>query len=105
MKKEVAMNDLRCKIEHFKDQYEGLSRRHESHLSYIQVINDGDDVTAHKVLGPLPSKILYYISNFRPTPKTLYFSRVGLPHLFALLHTFYLIQSWKKAYRKAKHCS
>lgn len=77
MKKEVAMNDLRSKIEHFKDQYESLSRRHESHLSYIQVINSGEDITAHKVVGPLPSKILYYISNFRPMPKTLYFSRHG----------------------------
>lgn len=77
MKKEVAMNDLRCKIEHFKDQYEGLSRRLESHLSYIQVINAGEDLSAHKVLGPLPSKVLYYISNFRPMTKTIYFSRVG----------------------------
>jgi len=77
MKKEVAMNDLRSKIEHFKEQYEGLSRRNESHLSFIQVINSGEEVNSRKVVGPLPSKILYYISNFRPLPKTLYFSRVS----------------------------
>lgn len=76
MKKEIAMNDLRCKIEHFKEQYEGLSRRSEPHLSYMKVVNGGEDITVHNLSGQLQTKILYYISNFRAQPRTLYFSRV-----------------------------
>ncbi|KAK6628433.1 hypothetical protein RUM43_002247 [Polyplax serrata] len=77
MKKEIAMNDLRCKIEHFKEQYEGLSRRSEPHLSYMKVVNGGEDITVHNISGQLQTKILYYISNFRAQPRTLYFSRHG----------------------------
>lgn len=78
MKKEIAMNDLRCKIEHFKEQYECLSRRNEPHLSFIKVINGGEDISVHNISGQLQSKVLYYISNFRAQPRTLYFSRVSI---------------------------
>ncbi|KAL0275045.1 UNVERIFIED_CONTAM: hypothetical protein PYX00_003028 [Menopon gallinae] len=77
MKREIAMKDLRCKIEHFKEQYEMLSRKAESHLSFIKVINGGEDISVHRVKGQLENKILYYISNLRVRPRTLYFSRHG----------------------------
>ena len=76
MKKEMAMKDLRCKIEHFKEQYECLTTRNESNLSFIKVFNGGENISINKISGQLQCKILYYISNFRAQPRTLYFSRV-----------------------------
>lgn len=72
------MNDLRCKIEHFKEQYEELNRRNEPHLSFIKIINGGENISVHKVIGEMESKILYYVSVFRALPRILYFSRVSV---------------------------
>nr|CAD7435129.1 unnamed protein product [Timema monikensis] len=37
----------------------------------------GEDITSHKVRGHLETKVQTFLTNFSPTPKTLYFSRHG----------------------------
>jgi hypothetical protein len=38
----------------------------------------GETISVRRVTGQLEGRILAFLSNFKATPKTLYFSRVGI---------------------------
>lgn len=77
MSKEKAIDDFHHKIEHYMEVYEAINPKSECHFSYIKFFNNGENMSMHKVSGPDQSLVLNYISNFKPTSKTLYFSRHG----------------------------
>ncbi|XP_049950309.1 6-phosphofructo-2-kinase/fructose-2,6-bisphosphatase-like [Schistocerca serialis cubense] len=77
MNSEKAMDDFNHKIQHYVEQYEPLSSKHEPQYRFIKYINDGESIATHKVTGHLEAKVLMFLSNFRPAPKTFYFSRHG----------------------------
>ncbi|XP_063386975.1 6-phosphofructo-2-kinase/fructose-2,6-bisphosphatase-like [Cydia fagiglandana] len=76
MSEELAVDDLRKKLEHYMRQYEPIDANLET-ISFVRVENMGETVTAHKVAGQKESGILGYLSGLRPLPQTLYFTRHG----------------------------
>ncbi|XP_063365713.1 6-phosphofructo-2-kinase/fructose-2,6-bisphosphatase-like [Cydia amplana] len=76
MSEELAVDDLRKKLEHYLRQYEPIEANLET-ISFVRVENMGETVTAHKVAGQKESGILGYLSGLRPLPQTLYFTRHG----------------------------
>lgn len=77
MSKEKALDDFHHKIEHYMEVYEPINSKLEYGLSYIKFCNNGENISVHKISGPNQSLVLNFLSNFKPTSKTLYFSRHG----------------------------
>ncbi|KAJ8875930.1 hypothetical protein PR048_023838 [Dryococelus australis] len=78
MAQEKAQDDFEQKVQHYLEQYEPLSSKRDSHFSYIKVVDEGVEITTHKLRGHLESKVHVFVANFSQAPKTLYFSRVSL---------------------------
>lgn len=76
MKESEALEDIRNKMDHYVEQYEPINSKTED-ISYIRVHNGGESVDAHKLSGQREGSILGYLSNIKPMPQTLYFSRHG----------------------------
>ncbi|CAH0389089.1 unnamed protein product [Bemisia tabaci] len=77
MSAEKALDDFHHKIEHYMEQYETICPKEEAAYSYIKIFNEGDNMSVHRLNGFLQNQILSYVSNFRPAPRTYYFSRHG----------------------------
>ncbi|KAG8226670.1 hypothetical protein J437_LFUL005759 [Ladona fulva] len=82
MSREKALNDFQLRIKHYLNLFETISYKHEGHYSCIKIKNAGDDISAHRLIGHLQSRILYFLSSYQPTPKTMYFSRVSVCFLY-----------------------
>lgn len=76
MSEDMAVDDLRKKLEHYMRQYEPIDSALED-IHFVRVENMGETVTAHKVAGQKESGILGYLSGMRVLPQTLYFTRHG----------------------------
>uniref|UniRef100_A0A8D8VTU4 6-phosphofructo-2-kinase/fructose-2,6-bisphosphat ase n=1 Tax=Cacopsylla melanoneura TaxID=428564 RepID=A0A8D8VTU4_9HEMI len=77
MSEDKALDDFQHKMEHFLEVYETINPKLEARYSYVKVYDGGENMNVRFIDGPLQSEVLSYISNFRPTPKTFYFSRHG----------------------------
>lgn len=93
MKRPEALDDLKNKMKHYTRQYEPIDPVSED-ISYIRVINGGESVSAYKLGGPRESMILGFLSNVKPMPQTIYFTRVStlicfyyiiLPNVFTFI--------------------
>lgn len=88
MKESEALDDLRNKLDHYMRQYEPIDPATED-TCYIRVFNGGQSVNAHKLNGQRESAILGYLSNVKPMPQTIYFTRVSLQtYLFCYIHRY-----------------
>ncbi|XP_066992367.2 6-phosphofructo-2-kinase/fructose-2,6-bisphosphatase [Anabrus simplex] len=76
MNAEKALDDFHHKIQHYLEQYETINPKQEGY-SVIKIIDDGESISTHNVTGYIEGKVLTFLSNFKPSPKTLYFSRHG----------------------------
>nr|CAD7264783.1 unnamed protein product [Timema shepardi] len=77
MAMEKALDDFEQKVQHYMEQYETMSSSQDKLYSFLKILNQGEDITSHKVRGHLETKVQTFLTNFSPTPKTLYFSRHG----------------------------
>ncbi|PNF19507.1 6-phosphofructo-2-kinase/fructose-2,6-bisphosphatase [Cryptotermes secundus] len=77
MAQEKAMDDFHHKIQHYLEQYEPINPKQEPNLRYIKIMNEGETISVRRVAGQIEGRILAFLSNFKPAPKTLYFSRHG----------------------------
>lgn len=108
MKRSEALDDLKNKMKHYTRQYEPINAVSEE-ISYIRVENGGESVSAHKLGGPRESMILGFLSNLKPMPQTIYFTRVSIfvyvfnalnyyfhihIHIIHTIHKFSLVMSF-----------
>ena len=75
MSREEARADFLRRIKQYEDSYQPVD---EDHLSYLKVINVGEQVTANHIRGYLQSRIAYYLMNLHLKPRSIYFSRVSM---------------------------
>ncbi|KAI8328343.1 6-phosphofructo-2-kinase-domain-containing protein [Blakeslea trispora] len=71
---ELAANDFKARINHYKDRYETIT---ENEYTYIKLINVGSQVIINMIRGYLESRIVYYLMNLHTAPRKIYMSRHG----------------------------
>lgn len=76
--KELAAQDFLKRIEHYEEIYETLENEElEEQISYIKVINAGEELVIHKHSGPLQARIGYWLMNLHITQRKIYLTRHG----------------------------
>ncbi|ORZ18153.1 fructose-2,6-bisphosphatase-like protein [Absidia repens] len=71
---EKAIDDYLAQINKYKDIYETIN---EDNLTYIKLINAGQQYVIHLVRGYLESRIVYYLLNLNTKKKRIWLSRHG----------------------------
>lgn len=71
---EEAKLDFLRRIKQYEAIYQTIS---ESHLSYLKIINVGNQVILNRINGYLQSRIAFYLMNLHLKPRTIFFSRHG----------------------------
>ncbi|CAO3599197.1 unnamed protein product [Absidia cylindrospora] len=71
---EKAIDDYLAQINKYKDIYETIN---EDNLTYIKLINAGQQYIIHLVRGYLESRIVYYLLNLNTKKKRIWLSRHG----------------------------
>lgn len=84
MSREDAKADFLRRIKQYESVYETIT---EPHLSYLKIINVGDQVIANHIQGYLQSRIAFYLMNLHLKPRSIFFSRVSLSYLRTLYAT------------------
>ncbi|KAH9481486.1 6-phosphofructo-2-kinase/fructose-2,6-bisphosphatase 1 [Psilocybe cubensis] len=74
MSPEVAKRDFLRRITEYEKVYETIT---EPHLSYLQIVNVGSQVTVSRIHGYLQSRIAFYLMNLHLKPRSIYLSRHG----------------------------
>ncbi|GBE82576.1 Fructose-2,6-bisphosphatase [Sparassis crispa] len=72
--REEAKADFLRRIREYEAVYETIT---EPHLSYLRIINVGDQVTMCRIHGYLQSRIAFYLMNLHLKPRSIFFSRHG----------------------------
>eukprot|EP01135_Chromosphaera_perkinsii_P011834 Nk52_evm25s2506 gene=Nk52_evmTU25s2506 len=72
-----AMRDFEKRIEHYKKAYEPLCLEQDKDLSFVKLINIGDQIVLNKVKGYLSSRMVYFLMNTHILPRAIYFTRHG----------------------------
>ncbi|XP_076468901.1 6-phosphofructo-2-kinase/fructose-2,6-bisphosphatase-like isoform X2 [Babylonia areolata] len=75
--KNDALEDFLQRIEHYRENYESLDSQAERHLSYIQIINQGERFIVNRLAGHLQSRVVYYLMNIHVLPRVIYLTRHG----------------------------
>ena len=60
MDKEEALSDFLQRIEHYNEVYIPMAEEHESHLSFMKVVNAGEKLIINRHEGNLQSRIVYW---------------------------------------------
>jgi 6-phosphofructo-2-kinase/fructose-2,6-biphosphatase 2 len=71
--REEAERDFLRRIREYESVYETIT---EPHLSYLRIINVGNEVTLSRINGYLQSRIAFYLMNLHLKPRSIYLSRV-----------------------------
>ena len=71
---EEAKRDFLRRITEYEKVYETIT---EPHLSYLQIVNVGTQVTVSRIHGYLQSRIAFYLMNLHLKPRSIYLSRVS----------------------------
>ncbi|KAF5327775.1 hypothetical protein D9619_004559 [Psilocybe cf. subviscida] len=71
---EEAKRDFLRRISAYEKVYETIT---EPHLSYLQIVNVGSQVTVSRIHGYLQSRIAFYLMNLHLKPRSIYLSRHG----------------------------
>ncbi|THG99054.1 hypothetical protein EW026_g3229 [Hermanssonia centrifuga] len=74
MSREDAKRDFLRRIKQYESVYETIT---EPHLSYLRIINVGNQVTLCHIHGYLQSRIAFYLMNLHLKPRSIFFSRHG----------------------------
>merc|ERR1719187_1893163 len=77
MDKEDAIKDFLQRIGHYMEVYQAMDEEHESHLSFMKIVNAGEKLIINRHEGNLQSRIVYWLMNIHITPRTIYLSRHG----------------------------
>jgi 6-phosphofructo-2-kinase/fructose-2,6-biphosphatase 2 len=72
--RQEAERDFLRRIKEYEAVYETIT---EPHLSYLRIINVGDEVTLSRINGYLQSRIAFYLMNLHLKPRSIFFSRVS----------------------------
>ncbi|CCM05332.1 uncharacterized protein FIBRA_07546 [Fibroporia radiculosa] len=74
MSPEMAKADFLRRIKAYESVYETIT---EPHLSYLKIINVGNQVTMNHIRGYLQSRIAFYLMNLHLKPRSIFMSRHG----------------------------
>ncbi|KAG9086777.1 Fructose-2,6-bisphosphatase [Ceratobasidium sp. UAMH 11750] len=74
MSREDAERDFRNRIKQYESVYQTVT---EPHLSYVKIINVGNQVQMNKIHGYLQSRIGFYLMNLHLKPRSIFMSRHG----------------------------
>ncbi|KAL0065270.1 Fructose-2,6-bisphosphatase [Marasmius tenuissimus] len=74
MSREDAKRDFLHRIREYEKVYETIT---EPHLSYVRILNVGEEVTLSRINGYLSSRIAFYLMNLHIKPRSIYLSRHG----------------------------
>ncbi|KAJ3100630.1 Fructose-2,6-bisphosphatase, partial [Phlyctochytrium bullatum] len=78
MDPEKAVEDFMARIRHYELTYETITPEElGSRISFVKLIDVGDQVIVNKVRGYIQSRIVYFLMNLNITPRCIYFSRHG----------------------------
>ncbi|CAD8177796.1 unnamed protein product [Paramecium pentaurelia] len=75
MNPEDATKDFLGRIKMYEEVYQKIDL--DENLSFIKLINIGEDIQIHKVKGYLLSKIISYLMNLHIYPRPIYLTRHG----------------------------
>lgn len=75
MREEDAVRDFTARIQQYTKVYEMVEDAEE--VPYIQLIDVGRKIIAHRMMGFLNSRILYFLSNISITPRPIWLTRHG----------------------------
>ncbi|KDQ60547.1 hypothetical protein JAAARDRAFT_124427 [Jaapia argillacea MUCL 33604] len=74
MSREEAKRDFLRRIKEYEAVYETIT---EPNLSYLRIIDVGDQVSVCRIHGYLQSRIAFYLMNLHLKPRSIFFSRHG----------------------------
>ncbi|EDV25833.1 6-phosphofructo-2-kinase/fructose-2,6-bisphosphatase 2 [Trichoplax sp. H2] len=77
MNAEDAIKDFKARIENYRLAYQPLSVDYDRKLSFIKIMNVGEQYQINKVEGFVQSKSVYYLMNMNIIPRTIYLVRHG----------------------------
>ena len=73
-----AIDDFQRRIAYYAKSYDTLTREElDGTISFVKLIDVGDQVLVHKVRGYIQSRIVYFLMNLNTTPRSFFFSRHG----------------------------
>nr|XP_058946442.1 6-phosphofructo-2-kinase/fructose-2,6-bisphosphatase 1-like isoform X2 [Pocillopora verrucosa] len=75
--RDTAVKDFRKRIKHYEDAYEPLSLEKEGHLSFIKIINAGEQYIVNSIDGYLQSRAVYFLMNSHIKKRSIYLARHG----------------------------
>jgi 6-phosphofructo-2-kinase / fructose-2,6-biphosphatase 2 len=73
MPPEIAKRDFIRRIKEYEKVYETIT---EPNLSYLRIVNVGNQVTVSRIHGYLQSRIAFFLMNLHLKPRSIYLSRV-----------------------------
>ncbi len=69
-----AVRDFRARIAHYERAYQAID---EAELSYIKLIDVGQQVVVNHISGYIPSRVVYFLMNIHTTPRPIWLTRHG----------------------------
>jgi broad specificity phosphatase PhoE/predicted kinase len=70
---DAAVSDFRARIAHYESAYEPV----RDDVSYIKVVNVGEQIVVNRIRGYLPGRLVYLLMNLHIQPRRIWFSRHG----------------------------
>lgn len=74
---EESKKDLYNRIACYRDAYETLSLENDNNMTFVKLVNIEDEIIINKIQSYLQSRIVFYVMNIRPKPRTIWLSRHG----------------------------
>ena len=71
---EKAAQDFRQRIKNYEDSYEPIE---DSNVTYVKIINVGEQIIVNLVHNFMQSRIIYYLMNLHIRPRSIWLSRHG----------------------------
>ncbi|XP_020605187.1 6-phosphofructo-2-kinase/fructose-2,6-bisphosphatase 1-like isoform X2 [Orbicella faveolata] len=75
--RDMAVEDFRERIKHYEDAYQSLSLEKEGNLSFIKIINAGEQYLVNNIDGYLQSRVVYFLMNSHIKKRSIYLARHG----------------------------
>jgi len=72
-----AIEDFKQRIEHYKQSYAPLDGKNDEQLSWIKMLNGGENLTMNRIKGSIPGKLVSLLMNLHTFPRPIYLSRHG----------------------------
>ncbi|KXJ12195.1 6-phosphofructo-2-kinase/fructose-2,6-bisphosphatase 3 isoform X2 [Exaiptasia diaphana] len=73
--KEEAYSDFLERIKHYEEAYEPLCLVHDGDMSFIKIINAGEQYLVNHIDGYLQSKVVYFLMNLHIRKRSIYLVR------------------------------